>query len=120
MLARTASLVAISVPLAVFVSSRLRLMSTATIPKNREGWLQALDSLPASPARIPAFFFAHGSPMLAFPESETKDGLTHHMGPNGPLGSFLRDFGPALLKKYNPKGIAVFSAHWETTETRVG
>jgi len=94
-------------------------MTTASAPKNREGWLQALDSLPAAPARIPAFFFAHGSPFLAFPESETKDGFAYAMGPNGPLGSFLKDFGPALLKKFNPKGIAVFSAHWETTETRV-
>ncbi|KAF8275230.1 hypothetical protein EI94DRAFT_1695734 [Lactarius quietus] len=30
--------------------------------------------------------------------------------PEGPLANFLLDFGPA---KYQPKGILVFSAHWE-------
>ena len=89
----------------------------STTPKDREAWLQALDSLPSSPARIPAFFFAHGSPFLAMPESETKDATGR---PKRPLGSFLKDFGPALVKKYNPKGIVVFSAHWETTDTRLG
>jgi len=41
------------------------------------------------------------------------------MGRDGPLGQFLDDFGPALVEKYNPKGIVVFSAHWETNDTRV-
>lgn len=41
-----------------------------------------------------------------------------YQGPNGVLASFLKDFGPALLKKYNPKGIVVFSAHWETSGER--
>lgn len=36
------------------------------------------------------------------------------MGPDSPMANFLRDFGPALLKKYHPKAIVVFSAHWET------
>ena len=41
-------------------------------------------------------------------------------GPNGPLARFLGDFGPALLEKYKPKGILVFSAHWETDGERLG
>ena len=41
-------------------------------------------------------------------------------GPHGPLATFLKDFGPALLKKYNPKAIVVFSAHWETYGERIG
>jgi len=40
--------------------------------------------------------------------------VVKHIGPDGPLANFLRDFGPALLAKYQPKGILVFSAHWET------
>lgn len=92
----------------------------SALPKNQADWLKALDELPSTPERIPAFFFAHGSPMLAFPESETPDGLPSAMGPKGPLASFLKDFGPALIKKYQPKGIAVFSAHWETSDARVG
>lgn len=35
-------------------------------------------------------------------------------GPKGSLARFLKDLGPALLKKYEPKAIVVFSAHWET------
>ena len=42
------------------------------------------------------------------------------MGPEGDLARFLRDFGPALRAKYNPKGIVVFSAHWDTTGIRHG
>lgn len=42
------------------------------------------------------------------------------MGPRGPLAAFLKDFGPALLKKYNPKAIVVFSAHWETRGETLG
>lgn len=41
-------------------------------------------------------------------------------GKEGPLAQFLEDFGPALLEKYNPKGIVVFSAHWETRGERLG
>lgn len=40
-------------------------------------------------------------------------------GSRGPLAQFLDDFGPALLKKYQPKGIVVFSAHWETGKERL-
>jgi aromatic ring-opening dioxygenase catalytic subunit (LigB family) len=72
-------------------------------------WQQALESLPATPAKIPAFFFSHGSPMLVMGEGAT-----------GPLSRFLSQFGPTLLKKYQPKGIVVFSAHWETRTERLG
>ena len=46
--------------------------------------------------------------------------LLKHTGPNGPLARFLSDFGPTLLDKYKPKGILVFSAHWETNGQRLG
>ena len=79
-----------------------------------EDWQQALEALPATPAKIPAFFFSHGSPMLVMHR-----GIAHQ-GPSGPLFRFLSYFGPTLLKKYQPKGILVFSAHWETSSERLG
>ncbi|KAF8969885.1 Extradiol ring-cleavage dioxygenase, class III enzyme, subunit B [Flammula alnicola] len=83
-------------------------------------WHQALESLPSTPEKIPAFFFAHGSPMLAFPPSAgNAGGMASYQGPTGPLAKFLAEFGPTLLKKYNPKGIVVFSAHWETRTERL-
>ncbi|KII88713.1 hypothetical protein PLICRDRAFT_41929 [Plicaturopsis crispa FD-325 SS-3] len=87
-------------------------MSNATLPKTRADWLKALDELPSTPDKIPAFFFGHGSPALAYP-GRGMPGM-ESMGPQGPLGTFLRDFGPKLLEKYKPKGIVVFSAHWES------
>ena len=78
-------------------------------PRSQKEWRKALDELPSTPENIPAFFFAHGSPMLESPR-----------GRDGPLANFLRDFGPLLLEKYKPKGIAVFSAHWETNGERLG
>lgn len=80
-----------------------------------QDWQQALKSLPATPAKIPAFFFSHGSPMLAM-----EGGTMAYQGPTGPLSTFLSQFGPTLLKKYQPKGIVVFSAHWETGSERLG
>lgn len=61
--------------------------------------------------------------MLAFPAGSSSSfggDVTSYQGPKGPLANFLRDFGPALLKKYKPKGIVVFSAHWETSGERLG
>lgn len=89
---------------------------------NISGWRQALESLPSTPEKIPSFFFAHGSPMLAFPASELGigGGMAAYHGPTGPLAKFLADFGPILLEKYKPKGIVVFSAHWETHDERQG
>lgn len=40
--------------------------------------------------------------------------------PTGPLARFLSLFGPALLEKYKPKGIVVFSAHWEEPDEVLG
>ncbi|KAJ7023347.1 Extradiol ring-cleavage dioxygenase, class III enzyme, subunit B [Mycena alexandri] len=47
------------------------------------------------------------------------EAVTKWAGAEGPLAAFLKDFGPALLKKYQPKGIVVFSAHWETNNERL-
>jgi len=74
--------------------------------------------LPATPENIPVFFFAHGSPVLAFTNPEEMGPMGKYQGRNSPLYEFLKDFGPTLLKKYNPKGIVVFSAHWETEGER--
>lgn len=73
--------------------------------------------------RIPAFSFAHGSPMLM---PETVDPLSAAgrrfaslMGDDavggfdGPLYRFLQAFGPFLLERYKPRAIVIFSAHWE-------
>jgi 4,5-DOPA dioxygenase extradiol len=87
---------------------------------SQEEWRKALEELPSTPDKIPAFFFAHGSPMLAFPQGRQNDPMMDYQGPAGSLASFLKDFGPALLEKYDPKGIVVFSAHWETLGERQG
>ncbi len=95
--------------------------SNATLPSNQAQWRDALEALPSTPDNIPAFFFAHGSPALAFPENYSfGGGLSSWQGPKGPLAKFLKDFGPALLRKYKPRGIVVFSAHWETLGERLG
>ncbi|KAI0781087.1 Extradiol ring-cleavage dioxygenase, class III enzyme, subunit B, partial [Trametes elegans] len=95
--------------------------SSTTLPKTQTEWRKALDELPETPDKIPAFFFGHGSPMLAFPEQDARrmGAVMETNGPNGPLATFLKDFGPALLSKYKPKGIVVFSAHWETLGERL-
>ncbi|KAJ6500456.1 Extradiol ring-cleavage dioxygenase, class III enzyme, subunit B [Mycena sanguinolenta] len=89
----------------------------------QEKWRRNLDELPSTPNNIPAFFFAHGSPMLAFApdarEAFGHGGIMKWGGPNGPLAAFLKDFGPAVLSKYQPKGVVVFSAHWETHNERL-
>ncbi|KAF8894405.1 Extradiol ring-cleavage dioxygenase, class III enzyme, subunit B [Infundibulicybe gibba] len=80
-----------------------------------------LESLPSTPNNIPSFFFGHGSPILAFQESDAMAAgpMGEYAGPTGPLAAFLKEFGPALLQKYTPKGIVVFSAHWETRGERL-
>lgn len=97
-------------------------MATSSIPKTQDQWRQALADLPSTPDNIPAFFFGHGSPMLAMPSNASSGfgRILKHAGSNGPLANFLRDFGPALLEKYKPKGIVVFSAHWDTYGSRLG
>ncbi|KAJ6488634.1 Extradiol ring-cleavage dioxygenase, class III enzyme, subunit B, partial [Mycena vitilis] len=87
-------------------------------------WRKNFDELPETPENIPVFFFGHGSPILALPRGSNNAFLGGEVvkwaGPEGPLAAFLKDFGPALLKKYKPKGIVVFSAHWETNNERLG
>ena len=96
--------------------------TSVALPKTQAEWKKALDELPSTPDKIPAFFFGHGSPMLAQDEADARrmGAVGEAMGPKGDLATFLRDFGPALLSKYKPKGIVVFSAHWETTGERLG
>ncbi|KZS99170.1 Extradiol aromatic ring-opening dioxygenase [Sistotremastrum niveocremeum HHB9708] len=91
-------------------------------PTTQSLWREQLAALPDHPARIPAFFFGHGSPMLLMSDDaeSPRSGFWKSTGPASPLAHFLRDFGPALLEKYSPKAIVIFSAHWETSgETRV-
>ncbi|KAH8117231.1 Extradiol ring-cleavage dioxygenase, class III enzyme, subunit B [Phellopilus nigrolimitatus] len=101
-------------------------MSNSTgsaVPKTEEEWKAALDALPATPEKIPAFFFGHGSPILQWPDSIAdrmrRGPMGEYCGPDGPLARFLKTFGPTLLDKYKPKGILVFSAHWETRGERL-
>ena len=110
-------------PVAINLRSTSRAMATAvmSLPKTQAQWKNALDDLPANPEKVPAFFFGHGSPMLAFSESEADQSpILKHAGPTGPLATFLRDFGPAVLEKYRPRAIVVFSAHWDTLGERQG
>ena len=89
-------------------------------------WKDRLATLPGSPSDIPAFYFAHGSPLLVVSKDDPASQnprmrpLVEHTGLESPLANFLRDFGPALLSKYQPKGILVFSAHWETEGEQLG
>ncbi|KAF7338653.1 4,5-DOPA dioxygenase extradiol-like protein [Mycena venus] len=88
----------------------------------QEKWRKNLDELPSTPEKIPVFFFGHGSPILETNSNNRGPGFDAVLawgGPKGPLATFLKDFGPALLKKYQPKGIVVFSAHWETQTERL-
>lgn len=87
---------------------------TVTAQKTRDEWLKALDDLPSSPEKIPAFFFAHASPLLEMDIPDVP------MSKSGALYRFLGDFGKTLVEKYKPKAIVVFSAHWETDGTRLG
>ena len=98
---------------------------TTSFPKSQAEWRKALEELPGTPDKIPAFFFGHGSPMLAMPVEDAAGGrmpaeMMKYQGPRGELAKFLSDFGPALLSKYKPKGIVVFSAHWDTSGERLG
>lgn len=99
-------------------------LSAPAVPTTPKEWNAALNSLPATPEKIPAFFFGHGSPILQWPDTIPPPGGMQSMyessGPKGPLAQFLSSFGPAILEKYKPKGILVFSAHWETRGERQG
>ena len=100
--------------------------SSASLPTDPKAWKSALDSLPSTPTKIPAFFFGHGSPILQWPDGVPApfggngSPMYQSAGPKGPLVQFLKDFGRTLVEKYKPKGILVFSAHWETGGERLG
>ena len=104
--------------------SNMSTTGTGDLATMQAKWRAQLDALPSNPDSIPSFFFGHGSPMLAFPENTRAvfggPAMFQWAGPHGPLATFLKDFGPALLKKYKPKAIVVFSAHWETYGERIG
>ncbi|KAI0029729.1 Extradiol ring-cleavage dioxygenase, class III enzyme, subunit B [Vararia minispora EC-137] len=95
--------------------------SSSALPQSRVDWKAALASLPDTPQRIPSFFFAHGSPMLEMTPARAPHmaQVISYAGADGSLAQFLRDFGPALLEKYKPKAILVFSAHWDTPGERL-
>ena len=58
-------------------------------------------------------------PKAIAPRSGSFASAYQHMGPEGPLAQFLRDFGPGLLEKYDPRAIVVFSAHWESPRNQI-
>ncbi|KAH9816006.1 hypothetical protein DFH28DRAFT_967534, partial [Melampsora americana] len=71
-----------------------------------------LESLPErkqGKGPMPAFFFVN--PGIYFPSEQLDRPALQ--GVNGPLHQSLKDFGPALLRKYNPSAIGTFSAHCE-------
>ncbi|KAG9049199.1 hypothetical protein FS837_010921 [Tulasnella sp. UAMH 9824] len=97
-------------------------MTTSAYPTTKDEWQKALSDLPeikeGDGKKIPAFFFAHGSPMLIWPKNKAPrpgpfGDMLKYQGPESPLADFLKDFGKVILEKYNPKAIVVFSAHWE-------
>lgn len=100
---------------------------SSDLPLTRSAWNARLATLPGSPTQIPSFYFGHGSPMLTVSTSDAvaaqnpgMRALIERVGLESPTANFLRDFGPALLAKYRPKGILVFSAHWETEGEQIG
>ena len=91
------------------------------LPKTPSEWNEAFASLPSTPEKIPAFFFGHGSPILAMNEVNSRSSFGAARGDmHGELRAFLRAFGPMLLDKYKPKAILVVSAHWETYGEQLG
>ncbi|BGP12106.1 hypothetical protein JCM10213_005213 [Rhodosporidiobolus nylandii] len=92
-----------------------------TTPEEWKRELDALPSLEETGGAIPSVFLAHGQPMLIYPPhlsvgSSRLGAIADIQGPlpNGLLARFLSDLGPALLEKYKPKAVVIFSAHWET------
>ncbi|GAA6024168.1 hypothetical protein JCM10207_005589, partial [Rhodosporidiobolus poonsookiae] len=94
----------------------------AEVVTTPEEWRKDLDALPTleqTGGAIPSVFLAHGQPMLIYPphlstSSSRLGAIADIQGPTGLLANFLKDLGPALISKYQPKAVVVFSAHWET------
>ncbi|KZT62105.1 Extradiol aromatic ring-opening dioxygenase [Calocera cornea HHB12733] len=98
----------------------------SALPKTPEQWRPALETLPDAAhngGKIPAFFFAHGTPSLAMTRkmgvSDSMMPFWKETGNESPLAEFLQDFGRVLVQKYKPRAILVFSAHWETSGIRL-
>jgi aromatic ring-opening dioxygenase catalytic subunit (LigB family) len=58
--------------------------------------------------------------LLGSEKSNPMKWMSDIAGPNGLHAQFLHEYGPFLLKKYTPKAIVVFSAHYETSGTIEG
>ena len=78
-------------------------------------YVKSLESALPATQKLPAIFLAHGSPSLVMPSGATPPALAS-LGPDGDLAHFLDTFGPFLLERYHPKGIVVFSAHFESRD----
>ncbi|GAA5860334.1 hypothetical protein JCM8547_003466 [Rhodosporidiobolus lusitaniae] len=98
------------------------ILDGAEVNATPEEWRKELDALPSleeTGGAIPSVFLAHGQPMLVYPPNLATShsrlaAIADLQGPSGALANFLKDLGPALMDKYKPKAIVVFSAHWET------
>jgi aromatic ring-opening dioxygenase catalytic subunit (LigB family) len=96
--------------------------NTSLFPTTPTAWRAALSELPdPAPGKpLPVFYFAHGSPMLVRGMNHPTIPQLEEFGPDSLHAQFLADFGTTLIDKYRPKGIVVFSAHWETDEPMLG
>ena|ERR1700761_5861657 len=76
---------------ALYLSRILRsAMITTDLKTLQESWKKNLDALPATPDKIPTFFFGHGSPLLAMPPSSSGGDMRSWAGSGGPLSAFLK------------------------------
>ncbi|GAA5901164.1 hypothetical protein JCM5296_006287 [Sporobolomyces johnsonii] len=101
-------------------SSTATKLDGAEVINTPEDWKKELELLPSleeNGGKVPSVFLAHGQPFLLYPRAAAggmAGALGEVQGPGGLLSQFLKDLGPCLIKKYKPKAIVVFSAHWET------
>ncbi|KAL2313027.1 4,5-DOPA dioxygenase extradiol-like protein [Schizosaccharomyces pombe] len=77
-------------------------------------WMSRMRSVPQPERLIPALYLAHGSPFLMLPQSSDDEVFSNDSKLGGLHYQFLEQLGPFLLEKFKPKGIIVFSAHYES------